>query len=262
MKNKLKYLLPLGIVLLCFVLEIMVTLIPKTAIQEKCEESASFFYERQLFPTQIKGIENSRLDYYADCILLNIVYELDGKHPIESVAKSAYFDREKVNVNCNLMEAVYEKETANKEYARYWHGSMVWLRILLCFLNVEQIYLVYSILIFAGILGHVIYFFCRKQGRIAVSFLIGFLLIQGFWMGKCIEYGNNMLLLLIMLPFFIRSAQREDNNLYLLCAISGILTCFVDFLTTETITITVPLFFVLYLQKEKNSLKHWKEQLK
>jgi hypothetical protein len=53
----------------------------------------------------------------------------------------------------------------------------------------------------------------------------------------------------------LRLEDKGDEKLLLLFFIAGILTCFFDFLTTETITLTIPLIIVLCVRFKNGKLK-------
>ena len=60
-------------------------LVPKEAIKEKTLESAEYLYEGELFGEALSGIEGSRIDRYADAILLNIAWHYgDGSEDLNT----------------------------------------------------------------------------------------------------------------------------------------------------------------------------------
>lgn len=84
----------------------------------------------------------------------------------------------------------------------------------------------------------------------------------------CIEYVTTFLVmnvvLLVELYLFRRKKSDEKFREQIRClmAVSGVVTCFVDFLTTETLTCLVPLLFLMILLYETGELCSFKEEMK
>ena len=64
---------------------VLTALIPREQIRDKTLESAEYLCDGELFGTVIDNVEGSRIDRYADAILLNIAYHYDADHPVRSV---------------------------------------------------------------------------------------------------------------------------------------------------------------------------------
>lgn len=111
-----------------FITTVAAALIPRDAIRNNMTESAEFLKDGELFGEKIKGVDGSKIDRYADSILLGIAYQYDSGHPLESVMKSAYYYTEYQNENVNLYDAVTGGYEANQQYMRYWHGSIAVVR--------------------------------------------------------------------------------------------------------------------------------------
>ncbi len=249
----LRYLLFFSVTaVVCLLLEVLVAMIPQTVIQKNMEKSALFYYERQSREFLIRDIDSTILDYYADTILLNVVYGIDEDSPWESIIADMYFDVEQTNANIDLMEVVFQDKEPNVSYGRYWHGSMVWLRPLLCIMSVAGIYNLYAFLTVTTVTGLVIWSIRQKKYKAAISFLGAFILSGGLVTWHCLEYGNTILLMLVMVPLFIICNQKGDRQLYKISIICGVLTCFTDFLTAELLTITVPLLFLCIWTHDEN----------
>lgn len=230
--------------LLCLVLELLVAMIPQSAIQENMEKSTLFYYEKQGRELLFKDIEGTIIDYYADTILLNVIYGISNDSMLASVITDMYFDGEKTNANIDLMETVYQNKQPNTGYGRYWHGSMVWIRPLLCIMSVAGIYELYAVLIVTGLIGIAFWLLRYKKYKILISFLGAFVISGGIVTAFCFEYGNIVLLMFIMIPLFIQANQKGPKYLYKISIICGVLTCFIDFLSAELLTITVPMLFI------------------
>ncbi|MBQ3104928.1 MAG: hypothetical protein IJC59_03580 [Lachnospiraceae bacterium] len=254
--------------LLCMAALFGTSLIPQAAIAEGCLKSAEFFYEEELFPYLLSGQFNTRQDHYADCILVNILYHIEEEAPISSPVTAAYYHGEKENVNDSLYAAVKEEKEPNVDYFRYWHGSMALLRPLFLFTDIQGARLLLGgLLLLMTLLAS---WAVAKRGErvLAVSYLAANVILQMWMCGFCIEYittplvANGILLVLLHL-YDTWGEQREemDHRVGRLMAVSGVLTCFVDFLTTETLTVTLPLLFLLLLRFRDGRLQSCRKEM-
>ena len=134
----------IGVMILLLVLT---ALIPVSAIQDNMQESAQYLKNCELFGTVIDGAEGSRIDRYADSILLGIAYQYDEENPLESVMMSSYYHTSYLNENDNLYQAVTKHPAANQQYMRYWHGSTVIVRPMLMFMQLKNIYFFNAVMV-------------------------------------------------------------------------------------------------------------------
>ena len=209
----------------------------------------------------IDRIKNKKLysyiHYYADSLLLNIIYCIDSENAVKSTLWANYYETAKIDVNKDFIDAVENKRQANTQYLRYWHGSMLILRPLLTIFNMEQIYLINKIAL--SILTLVLFIILfRKSKKIAFIFLLALILVSSWYVAFCIEYSTTFYVMLIasIIAIIIDSKNKDSTNnanskLLKLSLITGIVTCFVDFLTTEILTLFVPLIFVLAIRKQE-----------
>lgn len=242
----------------CVVLLVLTSLIPKEMIYEKTYESAVYFEENELFPFLKEGVFRTRQDNYADCILTHIIYQVDSKQPVRSVLEASYYSKETENVNVSFINAIEQNLTANTEYVRYWHGSMVFLRPLLIFLNITQIRVLLGSVVGAVLLLDAFLLYKKKEKKAAVTLIASVLLVHGWMIAASIEYVTTFLVMAVVL-FIILISKITLHNSYGLFAAAGVVSCFVDFLTTETITFTIPMALLLLLGYRNGTLQGCKE---
>ena len=262
MKKILSYILIyICTVLILFCAFAVSSMIPHSAIEEKMKESAEFYKKR----AGIYRIKNKRLysyiHYYADTRKLNIIYCLDSDKPIESMLWSKYYQEIKKDVNIDFINLVENPKEPNTQYLRYWNGCMMVLRPLLVFLNMEQIYLINQIML--AILTLVLFIMLfKKSKKLAFIFLFTLILVSSWYASLCIEYSVMFYVMIItsMIAIKIDTNKKNkpkdevNNKLLKLFLITGIVTTFFDFLTTELLTIFVPLIIILIIRKEENRL--------
>lgn len=252
--------LMLGILLLS-------AMIPKEAIREKTLESAQFLYDGELFGTIIEDVDASKIDRYADAILLNIAYHYDAEHPLSSVMLSAYYFTIIHEENENLLEAVRDDKDANQQYLRYWHGSIAIVRPLLTVLSIRQIYILNGIVL---ILLTALYMFITIRKKLLIPALgMGIsLILTGCWfVPLSLEYTWTVQLMLVSSIIAVFLSEKKKGEDYIpFFMLAGMVTSFLDFLTSETLTLTIPLLIILWVEKsgdrEKISKKTWIMSLK
>ena len=227
--------------------------IPRSAIKENVQESAEFLCEGELFGLVVDGARGSQIDRYADSILLAIAWQYDSGHPLRSVMRSAYYYNEYRNENENLLEAVTNDCGANQQYLRYWHGSIAIVRPLLVFFSLPQIYMVNG-----GILAVLVVWLMATllKGRVytpAIGVAAGLVLTAFWFVPLSLEYTWTYLLMLLLSIIGVRLALLGKwNCLGIFFLIGGIVTNYLDFLTTETLTLTVPLLLILWIDMHRN----------
>ncbi len=170
------------------------------------------------------------------------------------------YERIKIDENDDFIDLITNQLSLNTEYLRYWHGSMIIIRPLLTFLNINQIYLLNKIVMWTLALALLIILFIKNK-KLAIIYVIAMIMIAFPMVPFCLEYTWTFYLMLISSIIAICIEKKGDEALYKLFFITGMLTCFFDFLTTEIITILVPILFVLFIRKEQNRLKGPKETI-
>lgn len=224
-----------------------VALIPRSAIKENVEASARFLCEGELFGEVIEGIKGSKIDRYADSILLGIAYQYDDKEPLQSVMWSSYHYEKYQNVNENLFEAVTRDLDANQEYLRYWHGSNVVVRPLLMFFSIEQIYVLNAVLLSVLIVGLFFLLVKEKAWGPVTGLGLGLVMTNSWFVPLSLEYTWNYIIMFLMAILCWKlSGAGVQKYLGRCFLVAGMITNYMDFLTTEILTLLVPLLLLMW----------------
>lgn len=220
-------------------------LIPKSAIISNLKSSADYMTERAVFFPINKNDNASIADRYADSIWLNITYGYDNKAPLSSVMRAAYYHTDTENENINLRNAVYQNLTPNLSYTRYWHGTTAIIRPLLVILPIQKIYIlnavilillmVFMLITIKHYLGNGV-LFCLLPALIAVSI---------WYVPYSIEYVPCFFIMCISSVAVLTLGQKGTATASMLFFLTGGFTAYFDFLTTETITLLMPLILLL-----------------
>lgn len=265
MKTILKYILIYIItVLLCVSILIITSKIPKTVIEENIKQSTKDFHTSDEVEQVVKRRDYTFKHPYADAMILNIVYCIDTEHPLKSSMEAKYHserpDRkeEDKKISYDFEKMIENKEEGNTQYLRYWHGYIGIIRILLVFFDLGQIYILNAIILSVLTIILIIVLIKSKAYALITAFIVGLIMCAANVIPFCLEYTW---MFYIMLITSILAVLWKDNikRLNTLFFITGILTCFFDFLTTEIITIIVPVLITLILRVKENKIKNFKQ---
>ena len=281
-------------IVICIALLFLTALIPQNALQKNMERSSDYYNNHQLFDHVTDYMFLSRQDNYADCILTNIIYHIDKNNLVESVLSASYYNPEDENVQTSFAYAVGNKVEPDVDYSRYWHGSMVLLRPLFVIFDIAGVRMVLGILILLMTVWFEILLFKNRYSIFGVCYGVGLMLVSVWMCAFCVEYAMPFVVMSMELPVLFvlltrayekKDAQndkvkRDENKLdnqkadehkldnrkpevilWAVLACAGIVTAFVDFLTTETVTFTMAYILYLIVKNRQNQMKPIKEEL-
>ena len=233
---------------------IFVAMIPQKSIEKQVNESADILLEQSVFFSLNEKDIASKIDRYADSILLNIAYSYDSKHPVESVMHSSYYHEDTQNENLNLKEAVRMNLTPNTDYIRYWHGSNIILKPLLLIMNIKEIYILNAILLF--ILLSIFLILLQKRIHLGafICMILSCVTISIWYVPFSLEYTCTFVIMLIFSIISLYIYKMEPSTLFCFFVAFGNITAYFDFLTTETLTFSLPIICIISMQYKNNIL--------
>jgi len=232
---------------------VLSALIPRNAIKENTKKSAEYLCDGELFGMTVKGVNGSKIDRYADSILLAIAYQYDSKEPLKSIMWSSYYHIDTENENVNLLSAVNNGYEPNQQYLRYWHGSNAIVRPLLTVFSIEQIYVLNAVVLAVLTIILVVVLLKKKEYVLTVGVLLGLVLTSSWFVPLSLEYTwTYMLMLLMSVAVVILAYKIGWKPMGIFFMVAGMITNYMDFLTTETLTLLVPLLIVIWIDIRKN----------
>ena len=232
---------------------VLVAKIPQSTIKENVKKSAEYYCDTGLFVRQIEGVNASAIDHYADSILVAIAYQYDESNPLTSVMWSSYYFTLENNENVNLLMAVEDDLEANHQYLRYWHGSNVIVRPLLALGTVKEIYVINGVVMGILVLILIALLALKKAYVPVLAMGVGLVATQIWFVPGTFEYTWNFIIMLVMSIVGVNLGFRDKwQQVGVLFLVGGMVTNYFDFLSTETITLTVPLLLLLWI-RDKNS---------
>ena len=225
------------------------------------EQSTLSYKERTAFEfTDGKNL-NSVADHYADSIWLNVSWNMGEDSPLISSIRTNYYDGEELGVNAGLYLSVTQGTEPNKDYTRYWHGTVMFIRLGHLITDVEGVKLI-GFIAFLLLVGLTIFILARKRHwDLAVILALSLAAVQIWNIRLSMEYQPGFILAFVLVPLFLILERRDDKWLTILSVVSGTAVAFFDFLTTETVTILIPLALVIAVRTKENRLGSLKENL-
>ena len=240
------------------------SLIPNNSILTNMEDSARYIRGKEQVEYIIPGVFGTQLHYSADATWLSIAYGFDPDHPLESTLWANYYAGSG-GLCKSFADQVENHYIGNTQYLRYWHGAAAVLRFFHLGLNVHQIYMLHEAMM--GLLFTILVWMLWKNGFIAEVLSLGFalLMVSAWVVPLCLEYVWIFLIMFAVSIIAIRMAlQGRYDHACILFLVTGMVTIFLDFLTTETLTLLIPLLFMLriYSVRHEDSKEMWRLAVK
>ena len=269
MRNILKYIVIFVSIIISFIiLLVIMACIPRSKIYKNVKETKDVLCEEGNRYNKRLMTKDITFDNYTDAIMVNNAYSMDAENPLYSalvirrnytpgvtkyVIKDEIGDPEKFTNETNNLECTLEEiPIPTKEYAKYWHGYLIFLKPLLLFINYSQIRILQLLLII--ILSMIFLYLVYKNIGVeeTIIFLLGLIIVDVECIYRTLEYTVIFILMFISSIFFIKKYKKmKDINIFFFTI--GMLTCFLDFLTVPYITLGMPtLLYFLIEQKERN----------
>ena len=262
-KKSLQYIVVYVITLAVLIIALVgTTAIPNEAIYDNMLKSA----EEYRYPSAYQLDESGKLrgitDNYADNILLNVLWNMKSDTPLKSALDTRYYDGGENGLNWGLHESLINNVEANTDYTRYWHGMVVFLRPLHLWFTMSEIKWIGLGAAILLLVTNVLLLLKKKQFFAAAALPLSYAGVQFWLIVRSVEYQPAIIISLLMSLIFIAQEKKGVQRLICLSVVSGVLISFFDFLTTETLTILVPLALVLLVRQAEDRLGPWKENLK
>ena len=232
--------------------------IPQDAVRENMMKSAEYLCEDIVFPHAIEGIDATLIDRYADSITSNIAWHFGEGDNLKSVMLGGYYFSRVQNENYNFLHAMTGEPLEGGEYIqymRYWHGSAAVVRFLHLIMTLKGIYILHIVLVTVLFLLNIICIVRRKMYDCLIAFVLGLVFTSSWFVPLSMEDTWVYLIFLteMLIVFFLHDKGKENLYVYLLLA-GGMITCYLDFLSAETLTLTMPLILMIRLRNENCKL--------
>ena len=127
------------------------------------------------------------------------------------------------------------------------------MRVLHVFWNIRQIYIFHFILMAALLLILLIQLIRQKYYGEAISVILAMIVVSVWYVPLCLEYTYTFLCMLTASIIAVHLAIRRKYQRFSLFFLAvGMVTVYFDFLTTETLTLLVPLLLALRIRQRQD----------
>ena len=251
-----------GLLAVLYLALVCSAMIPNEALKDNFKKSADSY--RDVAPFHFYNGEkwSGIADNYADAILLNVAWHVGKGNPLAASIDTGYYDGGEDGLKQGLLLSVTENAEANVDYTRYWHGSILFLRPLLLFMDVNGVKNLGLgvILLLLGLTMAVL--IRKKHADIAVLLAVSMVMVQVWNLRLSLEYQPVFLLTYVLCPLYLWLEKKGDQWLTLLSVAAGTAVAFFDFLTTETLTLLLPLILVVAVRTKEGRLSPMRESLR
>ena len=251
-----------ALLLSLYLLMVLFAAIPNAAITNNIFDSANYFVNADPYVFSEDGQHQNIADNYADQIWTNIGWNMGRGNPFRSVLDTKYYDGEQYASSAGLYLAITRDMEANTDYTRYWHGTASLIRFLHLFTNVHGIKNIGMVCLLL-LIAQTVLILCRMDyWDLGLAVLISLICVQFWNLRLSIEYLPCFLISFGLCPAFLRLEKKGNAHLNILSVVSGTLTAFFDFLTTETVTILIPLILIIAIRSRERRLHSPRKVLK
>ncbi len=265
-----------------FILALLLTsLIPSKYIEKNVRSSSEILVENGEKVLFNLGYKKDILFYFTDALMINTAYSIDHANPYYSfmMARKNYIPGQTIN---EYEETKYHVGTSDKyknkngdtfqtqelyglmhgdniidsyDYARYWHGYLVFLRPLLLIFDIQGIRIFFIILVI--LLSMFMVYLIAKRISIfaAIAYAITLIAVNVWIVANSVNEITTFLIAIIFgILILLKKGKFKRPELIFMCI--GMITSYLDLLTTPLITLgyTLPLYILLNLKEENKRL--------
>ncbi len=210
----------------------------------------------------------SRKDNFTDYLMVqNALERVEGQNALEHAMYVYHYDigNDTTWLTEESLSTFLKQGTEGmflKEYSKYWHGYLVWLKpLLMCmsWKSVETFLVIFQVLL---LLGVVVLSFYKKRPLAGIGVLVAFLFMKplSVWFSLTLSTCWTITLFALMAELLFYHKIEKKNWRDELFLLIGILTAYMDFLTYPIVTLGVPL--CVYLIQNVESDMHWWKRIR
>lgn len=236
--------------------------IPTSCIENNVIESKAILKEQGTGPKTNAALSlGDHYDNYTTYYMFNITLQHPENPFLGSLEANRYNSEDP---DLNLEKSMTGESNSN--YARYWHGYVIFLKPLLLVFNILQIRLICQVIFFLLLTCIVIKM--TRISRSAGAFLLvfSFVGLGGAQASETLPLFFSFALSLVSALTLIRYMERksvckkreafsESFNIFIIMLLTGALTVYFDFLDNPILTLCIPISIVIYSFQDRLSAK-------
>ena len=238
-------------IIICTFLMLLLYSMPTDRIYENAKESVSL-YDTQMIRNWSGNTVYSKLDNFTDALMINIALYRPYESDVENAMLNSYIRYEGLSntMQQNLVTLLTDgTESGTKnDYARYWHGYLVYLIPGLIFFNVGEMKMMMMI-VQMFLLSACLYEFGKINFLYSIIFMVIALFINPITTVLTFQVADIYIITLVFTFIILRDYAwlKEKDRWKFLFALNGVLVAFLDFFTYPLVAFGVPLltFFIV-----------------
>lgn len=236
--------------------------LPTERMKNHVESSIDIFYIEETYPQQAAGYKLSQLDNETDAyMLLNAIYPRTDISALEAAMrvprigyKDDYSGRREI-VNWLWLKAQPDNE---KEYARYWHGYLLWLKpllLLMDYADIRILNMIVQLFLFSFLIANMVE---KGYKQYLVPLLVAEAVINPIAIAMSMQFSSIYYIVIISLLYLLKyNTDYLIERDYIVFTMIGIFTAFFDFLTYPLAAFGMAAIFILVKNKEAD----WKKNV-
>lgn len=177
--------------------------------------------------------KSTRLDGYTDAIMLQTAVYVRDENPLKAAMRCSRMEyAESKGPTDSLLRYVYGEPFGEVvDYARYWHGYLIFLKPLLLFFPLSDIRMMNAMIQLILAAAVLLTAYRRKGVRLALPIGLSLLAINPISTALSMQYSSIYYLTLLGVLFMLLTESWDKKWGYLVFLFLGIGTAFFDFLT-------------------------------
>lgn len=196
--------------------------------------------------------ETYRLDNWTDSVMLSTAYSMDSAQPLTSALRGTHYRSDRISsLVGSLNEQVSLQSPGNRDYARYWHGYLVFLRPLLTVMALPQIRLLYQGVFFALTALIVALLARRVSLAVALVFGVGLATVNASVVPFSLQFSTDFFIAFAASLYVLLRGDLPYRRLMTFLFVTGAVTAYLDLLVAPLLTLGMPLVIVLLINREK-----------
>ena len=246
-----------------YLLLIIVFALPQEPQYENIKESREVLEGEGISFELIEGYSSLHFDNYTEGLTFNsAIYSGTEKLTEKAAAIHQY-----VYEGCMYYDSLFRYLDGDDkyeigQYARDWHGYLIFVKPLLLVLNYSQIR-IFNLIIQLVLISMILFILCKKKRELVIPFVVMLLFMSAPVIWLSMEYSALYIITLISILLLLRYENIIDSRLYisLFFTCIGIAVAYVDVLTYPMLTFGIPMVMIYVLSNHKSNIKDYLSML-
>jgi len=245
----------IGVVVLSVVLGVVlmtgVYAIPKTMLVRNAEKTSPLFEKGSnlQYTNWASGQMYTELADFTDSLMVNAAITRPTDNAMRNAMLSAHAIYPETETQQNLVRFIRgDPGYEYKNYARYWHGYLLYMIPGLCLMDLGQLRIL--MLFFQFFLAIILLWELGKRSRMLMM-LFGFVILFINPITTALTFGEANIYCIMMIQsiiFLRREGRLKEKEYYFLFLMNGICVAFFDLLTYPFVAFGIPMLILLALQ--------------